>query len=706
MLTFAQPWMLLIGAVAAAAPFVVHWLTRPRPAPLPFSTLKFVREAIRQRRSAHRLRDLVILAMRTLAILLIAIAFAGPQWGGRPLVDSDAGDAVRVVAVDVSQSMAAADGAVEAIERARSVASRYLQYRPGLQANLILIGARPRTVFDDFSTNFEALREGLADANALPERANVDAALEEAARLLAATDENDDRQRELVIVSDFQRAGWSSARFDAIPAGVKIQFERVAPPAPPTNLALTRALARPLGASQDRLLLEATVGNYGPAPRQAAVEVALGDGIYRLSGICAAESETTLSAEAPVRVAGWLWGSARLLDVQDALAADDARPLAVHLRGRPQYALVTAERSRTGVSSSYLLACALAPDTAGDEASQRVRRVDPAAMDAESLEGAQLVAIVRPGKLSDDAIVRLGSQLRRGRPVLYVASDPTDAQNLDRLAENAGIDLPVRFVPPPAGSARRDLFLTDVSQDESPFAIFGDSLPAIVRPLRFSGGLATQENAEAGGLLKEATLARYGDGSAALVVAGADAGELGIVNADLANSNIWKSSAFVPIVDELVQRLLGSARDEESRFPGEPLVARIGSTATAAEMTIVGDADVAPPSVAGESPFGELEDDGAGGLWTWSVPETPGIYRVIRGDQTEYVGVVALPPEESDLGTLSADVLQDRVAEGKEVYVRSRNDPDRPEDDSWKWFAVGAALCVLGEIGALTLFRA
>ncbi len=86
---FAYPWIMALGGVAAAAPVVVHWLTRPRPVRAPLSTIRFVRDAVRQQRSRHRLRDFLILAARTLAILLLAAAFAGPRWSRPPLVSDE-----------------------------------------------------------------------------------------------------------------------------------------------------------------------------------------------------------------------------------------------------------------------------------------------------------------------------------------------------------------------------------------------------------------------------------------------------------------------------------------------------------------------------------------------------------------------------------------------------------------------------------------
>jgi hypothetical protein len=159
-MTFLHPWAIVIGVIAAAGPALIHWLTRPRPVRMPLSTLRFVREAVHQQKTWHRLRDYILLALRTLAVLAIALAVARPQFGEQAQVsDVQGSDAVRVVILDVSQSMAAHVGSVEQLERARTVAANYLRYQPRMTANLILAGARPHGVFEGPSTNFDALRD-------------------------------------------------------------------------------------------------------------------------------------------------------------------------------------------------------------------------------------------------------------------------------------------------------------------------------------------------------------------------------------------------------------------------------------------------------------------------------------------------------------------------------------------------------------------
>src|SRR5262245_15624656 len=101
-------WALGLGVAAATLPVIIHRLTRPKPITLPTSTLRFIQGAVRERRASHRLRDLVVLALRTAAVALLALAFARPFLGESD-ASTGAESATRVVLLDVSQSLAAGE---------------------------------------------------------------------------------------------------------------------------------------------------------------------------------------------------------------------------------------------------------------------------------------------------------------------------------------------------------------------------------------------------------------------------------------------------------------------------------------------------------------------------------------------------------------------------------------------------------------------
>jgi hypothetical protein len=713
-MTFLHPWALWIGVAAVGLPLLIHLLTKPRPVRLPLSTLRFVREAIRQRRARHRLRDAVILALRALAALLVAWAIARPLLGPQPLVsDRQTGDALRVVILDVSQSMAAAEHGIEAIERARTVAAGHLRYRPGLAANLIVAGAMPRAAFEQVSTNFDALRDELARCQVLPQRVDVPRAIGLAARMLAPASDQDTRRRELVVVSDFQRANWGIADFAVLPEGTQIQLESVAPAEPPENLAIESAGCQVHSAQGRSARLAVEVGNLSFTPRKVTVEVTLGEATYRLTGTCAPGRSTTLTEEIELRQVGWQSGEARLVGVDDALSADNARPLVVRVKPSPLYALLTRQPASQRPSSSHYLECALAPERqAGQEAGKKekdpaerrvatVLRVDPSAASLAALASADVIVLDHPGKLSDDAIKLLAGLMRRGRPILYVAGELVDAVNLKRLADSAGggLQMPVEFTPPPEGRPRRDLVLAAVRAEAPPFEVFGDGLDALKGRLRFAGGLSSRRLA---GALDEELLASYGDGTACLVLSASDAGTLAVLNADLAASSLPKSPAFVPLVGELVERMMARDRARPMAYCGEPLVANLPTDAGAAAGL-----RIASPQAAGEGAggLGELVDEGVGVVWRWPNPTPPGVYRVQRANHTVFALAVETPPEESRLEYLSPEVLQKRLAAGHNVYYHNASVATEPRDDVWTWLLAACVVCLLGELTALLTFR-
>jgi hypothetical protein len=764
-MSFLHPWLLGLGTAAVGLPVLIHWLTRPRPVRFPISTLRFIEEAIRQRRAVHRLRDLIILGLRTAAVLLIVWAFARPLIGQRPLASAgEGGEACRVIVVDVSQSMAASVRGIEAFERARPAAARYLSYAPGLRANVILAGARPRAVFENPSSNLGALREALAAAGPRPEKLDVSAALAMAAEMLAKApggaeegsgsfsgtgSENAAQKtnlprftgrREVVIVSDFQQSNWKDVDFGVLPEKTLIQLESVASAETPGNLAVLHVGSQGHAEQGGPIDLEAEVGNYSSTPRKVQVEFSLAGAVYRSDErVCPANGKVTLSTNAVLRAGGWQGGEARLLGVDDALKADDARPFVLNVRPGVVYLLVTREPAGELASSSYYVERALAPggkgvrftlptrpegsfaqnepDPFSGRGTEKVLRVRPGQLDQETLAPADLVVLDHPGKLSAEAIGMLASLIARGKAVFYVAAEPVDASNLKLLVEAAGpaLKMPVEFVPA-GGAARRDLRLERVRSELPPFSVFGDRVSAAVSPLRFAGGLGSRR-LEGG--LPEDVAAVYSDQTAALVVTNCGSGSLAVLNADLPASNLPGSPVFVPLVGELAGRLLGEREAADAVFCGEAVVIDLPAEAgPAAGLNVNAPAEEKgsgsfrrdnPEGAAHKmnlTPFpGGLVDEAGGTVWRLALAGGPGVYRVQRGDATCFALATAIAPQESDLRTLDPARLAGRGSGERQVHYRMQGDEEEGRDNLWVWLAVGCVGCMLAEIVALKVMK-
>lgn len=695
-----HPWAVVLGLAAMTLPVLIHWLTRPRPIRYPLSTIRFVHEVLQQRRARHRLRDAWILMLRTLAVLLLAWAVGRPIAGKpAPLGATEGGCLARVVLLDVSQSMAAVSQGSTTLERARPLAAAQLTDQPGLRANLLLASSRVQPVFEELSANLPALQDELAHAQVRPERLDVQAAVNRAAEMLAKSSQSTGQHRELIIFSDFQRSNWATVDFSVLPADTHIQLESVAAGRAPANLAILQVAAQGRPEQGRDLHLEVEVGNYSETARQVQVEVSLGEARYRLNGLCPPGIGTVLSTDVPLQAVGWLQGNVRLLDVADALAADDVRPLVLEVRAAPTYALITRQPADLRPSSSYYLERALAPMTPRPgRPAERVVRLDPVRVDEEALAGAEILIVDHPGRLAADVLQRVANLVRRGRGLFYVAAEPSDATNLQLFGQAAGaeLQLPVEFLLPPAGQRRRELFLTEVRRQEPPFRVFGENLSSLLDVLRFSGGLASRRRE--GGLAEE-IVATYSDRSACLVISSCGAGSVAVLNADLAASTLHNSPAFVPLVNELIGRLLARSRLGEAKACGEPLVVTLPThvgTATGLQAT--------GPDAAGAA-ASTFAPDGSNVLWRVPALGKPGVYLVQRDAQPLYAVAVATPPEESDLRPLEAEVFEGRLAGSRSVQFRAVVGMEEEKDSLWTWLVAGCVLCLCGEILSLKYFR-
>lgn len=670
------------------------------------STLRFVQEAVNERKARHRLRDWLVLGLRTLAVLCLATAIARPLFGSSEETQAgEAADTIRIVILDVSQSMSAREGGVEHIERARSAAAEHFEWRQGLKANLILAAATPRSVFEGAASNFAVVRDELNELRVLPERLDAQAAIDAASDMLAGGGSNGDRgpTRELIIVSDFQRSNWASVDFSVLPEDTKIELSSVASTTAQPNIGLLEVGTVGRAEVGREVTIECAVGNYSPTLRRVQVEIEIGETSLNLEADCAANSRTTLSGQVLVSATGWQFGTARLVRNDDALPADDVRPWVMRVQTAPNYLLVTRQSSEQVPSSSFYLQEAIGSiGSARNE--NTVTRVRPDDLDQRIAATADIVVVDHPGPLSPKSISLLASLMRRGRAVLYVASESVDATNLLRLVEASagGVRLPVEFQPPRKGRLRKDLFLAEMKTRRAPFSAFGDDLKSLTSELRFAGGLMSR-NVE--GQLADDVLASYADRTACLVTAAADAGALVVLNADLGRSDIVTAPIFVPMLDELTRAYLLTSRGRGmSNLCGEPMVVALPAEVDSLEGLEVQYRDVGT-SEWSTSSDDRLQQESAGSVWSSGRSVGPAVGRVTRGDETLVATATVIPDVESDLRSLEADVFEERLSGGRDVQFAFTSGTETGErDTAWNWLLIGGVLCALGEFGVLRMF--
>jgi hypothetical protein len=258
-LLFQSPALLGLLALAGL-PVLVHLLSRARPPVYRFSNLDFMRRVLRKTARIRRPKDLLLLALRTFALLALAAAFSYPF-----LVSKSASlpgeKSTVVLLIDRSASMAARDGVGTRFDAACTEAADYLEKAKPDAANIVWIDAEPDAVYPSAGPNIAFLTDTLKQAKPRPEAGALSAAFDLALRQLATAQ----GRRELILLSDFQTTAWRDFT-PSLPENITVTTHRFATQSAP-NAAVTRLIAQPAQAvaGQDLTILVQSL-NFSPDP--------------------------------------------------------------------------------------------------------------------------------------------------------------------------------------------------------------------------------------------------------------------------------------------------------------------------------------------------------------------------------------------------------------------------------------------------------
>ena len=251
--SFLSP-LFLVAAIAAAVPILLHLFHRKTEVVIDFPTVSLLKRAPVQQHRRRRLRELLLLALRVVALVLLALSFARPYFATSVAPDSVP---LTVIVVDTSMSMSAPGQ----FDRARAAASTAISAAPSSHA-LALIGFA-----DSAGVVVEPTTDRSAIANGLAELAPVEAGTRYRTALARASEIIGTREGRVVVVTDLQQAGWESNDDGGLPDGVELQVIDL--PAVAANLAITSAERR------DRRIL-ASVQNYGNIEARSTVRLVAG----------------------------------------------------------------------------------------------------------------------------------------------------------------------------------------------------------------------------------------------------------------------------------------------------------------------------------------------------------------------------------------------------------------------------------------------
>jgi Aerotolerance regulator N-terminal/von Willebrand factor type A domain len=208
-LSFTAWQFALAGAICASGPIIIHLLNRRRFKVIEWAAMDFLREAMQRNRRIMQIRDILLLLLRTAAVLLFGLALAQPFFATREEEFNDRQPLHAVIVVDNSLSMAyeALDGNL--LAKAKDRARQLIDKLPaGSKMSIIpACGGRDWTL-DPYGTKENAL-EALDKIEIVDRSASLVRAVNEAKRASEAAPE---LAKRIVFISDQQQLNWRDLR--------------------------------------------------------------------------------------------------------------------------------------------------------------------------------------------------------------------------------------------------------------------------------------------------------------------------------------------------------------------------------------------------------------------------------------------------------------------------------------------------------------
>ena len=212
----------LFGLVAAAVPVVIHLLNRRRVKKIKFSSLEFLDEVNRQRMRRINLMRILILILRTLAVLMIVVAFARPTMRSGFLFAGSVPKNV-IVCLDASFSMGVNQETGTAFDAAKRIAKDIVDEASNSdEINVVVFSNTAEPALEKGTRNRSVVKSAIDRAPLSNRTTSLRTAID---RALGMIDESDVDGGEIYVVSDFRFSADSTLVDESkTPENVRIYF--------------------------------------------------------------------------------------------------------------------------------------------------------------------------------------------------------------------------------------------------------------------------------------------------------------------------------------------------------------------------------------------------------------------------------------------------------------------------------------------------
>ena len=441
-MSFLNPLLLLAG-LGIALPILAHLLNRQQVKRTDWAAMQFLNRNLRVRSRQLRLRDLLLLILRCLALLLLVFALSRPFWpaGSGGWLGGEARAGV-VLAIDSSFSMEhGPEGATRfnrALDQARVIGEELL---PGDPVSIILLGGEDEVIARNMAFDpgqFEAL---LQKAKPVPAGMDIDRVPK---RLKELLDDMDAPQKEAYFITDAQGRDWqrASSNFQTALSDLREEAEVFFIPVlgAPANLAVTNfELVSGALRKGTTARYQATVRNCGDETVSVVQVQCRVEGVQidtKTIPLINAGSSETVSLFVPFHNSGATRITAEISG--DFLLADNVRRVVAVVRDRVSVLCVDGS---DGSSGRLLSAALLARGDGVEDENYIVRSVPWISMPSEKLEEVDVLILADVPEITLEQAKRFSRHVRQGNGLVWFPGDNVKTAVWNDRVSKEGISL-------------------------------------------------------------------------------------------------------------------------------------------------------------------------------------------------------------------------------------------------------------------------
>lgn len=443
-MTFLNPLLLLAG-LGVALPILAHLLNRHRVKHTPWAAMQFLNRNVRVRSRQLRLRDILLLCLRCLALLLLVTALARPAWrdGVASWIPGEPRAGV-VIGLDASFSMEHGGEDVTRFRRALDQVEVISEsIHPGDPVSLVLLGGEDKVLIRNMAFDRERFRELLQVAKAAPAGLDLDRVPKRLGELL---EDMEAPQKEVYFITDVQARDWkqSSPRFLETLAELRNSAEVFLVPVSgdSANLAVTDLnLVSGVLRKGTIARYQATVRNFGADPVSNVEVQCRVEGVQidnKTIPLIAAGRSETVSLFVPFHNAGPTRITAEITG--DLLPTDNVRRIIAVVRDRVSVLCVDGS---DGDAGRLIMAALLARDDGAQDEDYVVRSVPWLSLPAERLDDVDVIVLADVPEITPEQVNLLSRHVRQGNGLVWFAGPNVKAAVWNKLsASGSGPLLP------------------------------------------------------------------------------------------------------------------------------------------------------------------------------------------------------------------------------------------------------------------------